>query len=108
MEALVVTYKNPASQEQFTAAHAGDAPVFAEVEGLLAKIWIADPESGTKGGIYLFGDRTALDAYLESDLFAGILAEPSFEDTSWRSYQVVDELTARTQPGIQIVGAVAA
>ena len=108
MEALVVTFKTHASQEQFTAATAEHAPVFAEVDGLLAKIWIADPESGTKGAVYLFGDRTALDAYLESDLFAGILAEPSFEGTSWRSYHVIDELTARTQPGIQIVGGVAA
>jgi Putative mono-oxygenase ydhR len=108
MEALVVTFKNHASQEQFTAATAGHVPVFAELDGLLAKIWIADPESGTKGAVYLFSERTALDAYLESDLFAGILAEPSFEDTSWRSYHVVDELTARTQPGIQIVGGVTA
>jgi hypothetical protein len=108
MEALVVTFKNQASQEQFTAATAEHVPVFAEVDGLLAKIWIADPESGTKGAIYLFGDRTALDAYLESDLFASILAEPSFEGVNWRRYQVLDELTARTQPGIQIVGAVAA
>jgi hypothetical protein len=108
MEALVVTFKNQASREQFTAATAEHVPVFAELDGLLAKIWIADPEGGTKGAIYLFGDRSALDAYLESDLFASILAEPSFEDTSWRRYQVLDELTAMTQPGIQIVGAVAA
>jgi hypothetical protein len=108
MEALVVTFKNDASQEQFTAATADHAPLFAQLDGLLAKIWIADPESGTKGGIYLFADRTALDAYLESDVFQSILAEPSFEATSWRSYQVLDELTASTQPGIQIVGGVAA
>src|SRR5213076_2670380 len=103
MEALVVTFKTHASQEQFTAATAEHTPLFAELDGLLAKIWIADPESGTKGAIYLFGDRTALDAYLES-----ILAEPSFEGTSWRRYQVLDELTAGTQPGLQIVGGVAA
>ena len=108
MEALVVTFKNDASQEQFIAATAEHAPLFAEVDGLLAKIWIADPESGTYGGIYFFLDRTALDAYLESNLFESILAEPSFEGTSWRCYQVLDELTSRTQPGIQIVGGVAA
>ena len=108
MEALVVTFKTHASQEQFTAATAEHAPVFAELDGLLAKTWIADPESGTYGGIYLFRDRTALDAYLESDLFESILAEPSFEGPSWRRYQVLDELTARTQPGIQIIAGVAA
>ena len=108
MEALVVTFKTHASREQFTAATAEHAPVFAELDGLLAKIWITDAESGTYGGIYLFRDRTALDAYLESDLFESIRAEPSFERMSWRSYRVLDELTARTQPGIQIVGGVAA
>ena len=108
MEALVVTFKTPASQEQFTAATAEHAPLFAEVDGLLTKIWIADPESAGYGGIYLFRDRTALDAYLESALFASILAEPSFEGTSWRCYEVLDGLTARTQPRIQIVGGVAA
>jgi hypothetical protein len=108
MEALVVTFTTPASQEQFTAATAAHTPAFAELDGLLTKIWIADPESGSYGGIYLFRDRAALDAYLESDLFASILAEPSFEGPSWRCYQVLDELTARTQPGLQIVGGVAA
>jgi hypothetical protein len=108
MEALVVTFKTHVSQEQFTAATAEHVPLFAEVDGLLAKIWINDAESDTYGAIYLFRERTALDAYLESDLFASILAEPSFEGTSWRRYQVLDELTARTQPEIQVVGGVAA
>jgi hypothetical protein len=108
MEALVVTFKNDANQEQFTAATAGHVPVFAELDGLLAKVWINDPESRTYGGIYFFSDRSALDAYLASDVFASILAEPSFEDASWRRYEVLDELTAGTQPGMQIVGGVAA
>lgn len=108
MEALVVTFKTPASQEQFTAATAEHAAVFAELDGLLAKIWIADSETSTYGGFYLFSDRAALDGYLESDVFQSILAEPSFEGTSWRRYQVLDELTSRTQPGLQVVGAVAA
>jgi quinol monooxygenase YgiN len=108
MEALVVTFKTDASQEAFTAAMEENAPVFADVDGLLAKIWIVDPESKTYGGIYLFRDRAALDAYLESDLFKSIVAEPSFEGTSYRRYQVIEELTVKTQPGIQLIGAVAA
>lgn len=108
MEALVVTFKTHASQEQFTAATAEHVPLFAELDGLLAKIWINDPESETYGGIYLFRDRAALDAYLESGVFQSILAEKNFEGTSWRSYEVLDELTAGTQPGIQIVSGVAA
>lgn len=108
MEALIVTFTTDASEEAFTAATAGHAPVFTDVDGLLAKIWIVDPESTTYGGIYLFRDRAALDAYLESDLFKSILAEPSFEGANYRRYQVIEELTAKTQPRIQLIGAVAA
>ena len=108
MEALLVTFKTPASEEQFTAATAEHAPAFAELDGLLAKIWVAEPESGSYGGIYLFRDRAALDAYLASDLFESILAEPNFEGPSWHCYHVLDELTARTQPGLPIVGGVTA
>jgi hypothetical protein len=108
MEALVVTFKTDASEEAFTVANEADAPLFAEVDGLLAKIWIVDPESNTYGGIKLFSDGAAVDAYLESDLFKSILEEPSLEGTSYRRYRVIEELTAKTQPGIQITGAVAA
>jgi hypothetical protein len=108
MEALIVTFKTDASEEAFTAANEGNAPVFTDVDGLLAKIWIVDPESTTYGGIYLFRDRAALEGFRESDLFKGILAEPSFEGASHRRYQVIEELTAKTQPRIQLIGAVAA
>ena len=108
MEALIVTFTTDASEEAFTAAVEGHASVFADVDGLLAKVWIADPERTTYGGIYLFRNRAALDAYRESDLFKSILAEPSFEGTSHRRYQVIEELTAKTQPRIQLIGAVAA
>ena len=108
MEALVVTFKADASQEAFVEANEENAHVFAAVDGLLAKIWIVDPESRTYGGIKLFSDAAALDAYLQGDLFKSILAEPTFEDASYSRYRVIEELTAKTQPGIQIAGAVSA
>jgi hypothetical protein len=108
VEALVVTFKTGATAEEYTAANAGEAPAFAEVQGLLAKIWIADPDSNTFGGIKLFSDRAALDAYLESDLFKSIIEDPSVEDMSYRRYRVIEELTAKTQPGIQVTGAIPA
>jgi Putative mono-oxygenase ydhR len=35
------------------------APVFAEVPGLVSKVWLADPASNSYGGIYTFADREA-------------------------------------------------
>jgi hypothetical protein len=108
MEALIVTLKTDATEEEFTAANEEDAPVFAEVEGLLAKIWITDPESNTYGGIKLFRDGEALDRYLESDLLKSVLEDPSVEDATVRRYRVIEKLTAKTQPGIEVTRAVSA
>ncbi len=108
MEALVVTFKTQASLEEFTAANEDVAPVFADVDGLLAKIWITDPDSGTYGGIKLFRDGAAVESYLAGDIFKSIVDDPSLEDVTYRRYQVIEPLTAKTQPGIEVVGAVRA
>jgi hypothetical protein len=108
MEALVVTFKTDATIEEFTAANEEDAPAFAEVDGLFVKIWIADPETSTFGGIKLFRDSAALDSYLDSDIFKSILEDPSVEDATYRRYQVIESLTAKTQPAIDVTRAVRA
>jgi quinol monooxygenase YgiN len=108
MEALVVTFKTEATIEEFVAANEEDAPAFADVEGLLAKIWIADPDTNTYGGIKLFRDSAAVDRYLESDIFKSIVDDPSVEDATHRRFQVIESLTAKTQPEIEVVGAVRA
>jgi hypothetical protein len=106
MEALVVTFKTDATIEEFTAANEEEAPAFAEVDGLLAKIWIADPDSNTYGGIKLFRDSAAVDTYLESDIFKSIVEDPSVEDATYRRFQVIESLTSKTQPEIEVTQAV--
>lgn len=108
MEALIVTFKTEATVEEFTAANEEDASVFTDVDGLLAKIWIVDPDSNTYGGIKLFRDSAAVDRYLEGDIFKSIVDDPSVEDATYHRYQVIEELTAKTQPEIDVTGAVRA
>jgi hypothetical protein len=106
MEALIVTFKTQATIDEFTTANEEEAPAFADVDGLLAKIWIADPDSYTYGGIKLFRDSAAVDRYLESDIFKSIVEDPSVEDATYRRYQVIESLTAKTQPEIEVTRAV--
>jgi hypothetical protein len=106
VEALIVTFTTEATIDEFTSANEGDAPAFADVDGLLAKIWIADPDTNTYGGIKLFRDSAAVDTYLESDIFKSIVEDPSVEDATYRRYQVIESLTAKTQPGIEVTQAV--
>lgn len=108
MKALVVTFKTEATIEEFTAANEEEAPAFADVDGLLAKIWIVDPDTNTYGGIKLFRDSAAVEKYLGSDNFKSIVEDPTVEDAAYRRYQVIEELTAKTQPEIDVTGAVRA
>ena len=38
------------------------APVFGAMPGLLSKVWLADAETNTYGGVYLWEDRAAMEA----------------------------------------------
>lgn len=103
MEALVVTFMTEATLEEFTAANEEATPLFAEVDGLLTKIWIADPETSTYGGIKLFRDSAALESYLSGEIFRSIVDDPALRDVTYRRYQVIESLTAQTQPQIEVV-----
>lgn len=109
MEAFIITFNlEGMTDEDFKAMGEEAGPAFAAVPGLLAKIWITDPESNTYGGIKLFRDSESLDTYLESDLFKSVAGNPSFVNGKTQRYTVIDELTVQTQPSITVVQPVAA
>lgn len=91
------------TEEGYRDARVGFAPAYAGLPGLLAKIWLADPGTNTYGGVYLFRDRAAMDAYVASDLFATVSAFPHFADLSARDFAVYEDLTNATRPGLAIL-----
>jgi hypothetical protein len=64
------------------------APRFAALPGLHSKIWLADPSSGTYGGIYAWEDRAAMHAYLDGELYAGLRDNPAFAHVHSRDFGV--------------------
>ena len=74
----------------------GLAPAFTAWPGLLAKVWIADGDAETYGGIYLFADRASADRSRDTDVYRLMAANPAFADLSVREFDVLDEPTAIT------------
>lgn len=72
------------------------APTFAEIPGLISKVWIADPDGSRAGGIYTWADSAACNAYLESDLFQAALANPALANLRSRRFGVLEGPTAIT------------
>jgi hypothetical protein len=73
------------------------APAFAAVPGLVSKVWLADRATGVYGGVYVFENGAAVDAYLASDLLAQVAANPGLVDISAHRFEVMSEPTAITR-----------
>jgi quinol monooxygenase YgiN len=73
------------------------APAFADVPGLISKVWLANPGTGTYGGVYTWEDRQAMDEYSKSELFRGVAANPSFADVTSADFGVLASPTAVTR-----------
>ena len=65
------------------------APAFASVPGLLSKIWLADVGKNTYGGVYIWQDAAAMQAYLASDLGKGVVGNPNFANLTSRDFEVL-------------------
>src|SRR5438034_2019689 len=76
MHAQVITFGlNGITEEQFHEACGADAPTFANLPGLLAKVWLRDPETNTYGGLYLWADQEAYDRYIKGEASDAIKAD---------------------------------
>jgi hypothetical protein len=72
------------------------APAFASLPGLLSKVWLADHDGGTYGGLYLWESAGAMASFLDSDLFAAVRAHPNLSEVTVRDWGVLPGPTAMT------------
>jgi heme-degrading monooxygenase HmoA len=73
------------------------APSFAAVPGLISKVFLADRETGTYGGVYTWQDRAAMEAFAGTDLFAAVANNPNLSGLTSRDFAVLDGPTAVTR-----------
>ena len=73
------------------------APAFANLPGLVSKIWPANPETGAYGGVYVWQSREAMENYKESDIYKGMATNPHFADATVKDYAVLEGPTRVTR-----------
>lgn len=101
MHAQVVTFGlNGITEEQFHEASGADAPMFANLPGLLAKFWLRDPETNTYGGVYIWADQEAYEGYIKGEIFNAIKADQHLENVESRDFGVFDDLSQVTARGL--------
>jgi heme-degrading monooxygenase HmoA len=85
------------SEEEYAKVAEAAAPTFAAMPGLLSKHWLADKETNTYGGVYVWRDREAMEAYGETEVFAAMRDNPYFEGLSVKDYAVLEGATRITR-----------
>ena len=100
MHIQVITFKLDGIDEAAYQAHAEQhAPVFAALPGLRAKIWLANPQANTYGGIYTWDDVAAMRSYQGGQIFQGLQANPHMIDVAVSDFSVMDGPTKVTRGG---------
>lgn len=98
MHAQIVNFRlKGVGEERYRRNAEAMAPAFAGLPGLISKTWLANPETNTYGGVYVWKDRRAMEAYTETDIYKGMLENPSFEDVTVVDFVVLEAPTRITR-----------
>ena len=73
------------------------AEAFASLPGLISKNWLADEKNNTYGGVYFRETRDAYEAFLKSELFAGVRANPALVNIISKDFDVIEAPTRVTR-----------
>jgi Putative mono-oxygenase ydhR len=65
------------------------AAAFAEIPGLVAKLWIVNRESNRAGGVYTWVDRAACEAYKAGELYRAAIENPTLANLRSREFDVL-------------------
>ena len=102
MQAQIITYQlNDISQAEYLKQMVEpDAPVMANVNGLISKVWLADEEKNSFGGFYLWESKTAMEDFMGSDLVKAIVSRPFLKNVSSVDYEV-NQTASRITRGLK-------
>ncbi|HXY47803.1 MAG TPA: YdhR family protein [Terriglobales bacterium] len=79
------------------------ARIIASVDGLIWKIWVSQEEQFEMGGMYLFANREAAEAYLNHPVVQAVCSNPaviSSQSELWEVESVLSALTRAPLPEI--------
>jgi hypothetical protein len=94
---LQINFKFNISRAQYEQAVAPMAAPIAAVDGLRWKVWIMNEQESEAGGIYLFQDQAAANAYLDGPIVAQVASHPALHSFSVKQFDVMSDVTEVTR-----------
>jgi hypothetical protein len=94
---LQINFKYDMTAAEYEEAVAPLADPISKANGLLWKVWIINEEENEAGGIYLFKDAASVNAYMNSEIVAGIVSHPKLSDISAKHFDAMEDVSAVTR-----------
>ena len=85
------------SEEDYRRHCEAIAPAFANLPGLVSKTWLANPDTNTYGGVYVWRSREAMEDYKRTDIYKGMLANPHLDGVVSKDFAVLENPTRVTR-----------
>ncbi len=85
------------SGEDYSRQVEAIASAFANLPGLVSKTWLANSETNTYGGVYVWRDRQAMEDYTETDIYKGMTTNPNFDNVTVKDFAVLENPTRTTR-----------
>ena len=90
MHILIINFNlNDLGRSDYEAVCDEVAEAFAGVPGLVSKHWLANDETNTFGGVYVFQDQQAMLDYKGSELFSSLGSNPAFVNITATDFEVL-------------------
>ena len=98
MVIVQVNYRYEGDPVEWAKAYTPErAAMFQDLPGLVWKIWLDAPEENRTGGIYLFRDRAAAEAYVNGPMLGRHRKNPAIHDLEVRVSGTRDAMNAVTR-----------
>ena len=83
-------------RDQYEEACNGLASTFAAIDGLISKHWLANEDTNTYGGVYVWKDLEAMNNFKASEIFQQVGSNPAFANITVTDFGILDEPSAVT------------
>ena len=98
MHMLIITFQlKGISEADYLTQSKEEAPMLAAFPGLHSKVWLADSATNTYGGVYLWKDRQAMEAFTHSDIVKAVAARPYLTNFTLKDYAIAEDLSRVTR-----------
>lgn len=98
MHIQIVTFKlNGIREDDYQKMCDAVAPAIADVPGLISKVFLANGQTNTYGGVYTWRDPESMLAFTRSEIFAAVANNPQLSDLRSTDFAVLAAPTRATR-----------